>query len=118
MPDSKPMKSYKVVKGTVGPWPFGHVFSEAEFKRLHPPAKLDADGEPTKQEAKDAYHAEALGRLIALKVVEPTEEPAAETPPGPGSEPPKPVLSQAEMIAKATRDSLKEVIGGPAPSKK
>lgn len=75
-------QNYEVVKGTMGDWNKGDVFTLEQFQTAHPidsTKKLVTDTIDA-----DTYHGDLIDRLLALDVIVPTDKPA--TPPriGPG----------------------------------
>lgn len=95
-------RSFKVIKGTVGPYPPGHVFSESDFRKRHPLTGSEAE---KNQVNASTYHGDLLGRLLSLKVIEPAA--ANEVPSSPPIGPlnmPTPTGNSA--IHRATTESL------------
>lgn len=91
-------RNFKVVKGHAGPFPHGHIFSEDDFKEVHPaPKDIDA--------AK--YHASLINRLLSLGVISKTKDESGETPPGPhtaGSISPIDSINQSVKESQAAAD--------------
>lgn len=105
-----PGRSFQVMVTQVGPWPKGHIFSEFEFRRLHPaPKKPDGWGDDPFQTSEE-YWDSLLNRLLAKQgtvdpVIKLVEEKPQPTPIGPESEPGKPFV---DPLAKAIVTAIKE----------
>lgn len=61
-----PDRVFRVIKGQMGPWPEGSSFAESEFKRIHAIPENDL---AKAQIQSETYHADLIGRLLALGVI-------------------------------------------------
>lgn len=109
--NAKASRNFKVVRGLVGPYPAGHVFSEDDFKERH---GLTGSAPEKAQVNPDTYHDALLSRLLSLGVIEPatpSEVPQA-VPVGPenmGTLPGNAAINRAaseSVKAKAEQDAI------------
>lgn len=103
MPEKKSERVYKVLHTQVGPWPQGAVFSESEFKKLHPLKDTEATRDAGLIEAgADAYHNGLLAPLLDSKAIAPADpeiDTPAPAPMGPENRTPIPKTGTTEVKA-------------------
>lgn len=107
-------KKFEVVRGQVGPYPFGHVFSYADFiQRYEIPdtAQAKRDIDP------DTYHEDLIDRLIGLEVIRVASSDAVATPAPVGPEN-MTAAPKNEEIRRSARESIESKAYQNAVSKK
>lgn len=100
-------RSFEVLCPALGPWPKGHVFSEFEFRRIHP-APISAPGEQVDPEQ---YWEDAIVRLMTAegarpKAIAQTDKKPMATPLGPESDAPRKFVSP--LAARIQRDVMEQ----------